>query len=178
MNKMFNCDVIAAKRILMFFSSDSFLVFFSSGVSFATQSCACFVSFHNMPSCSLFQVTGRDNNNIQIYQEKQRDHRKSDSDSASFRNAADNSRAAASHAALQNANQQQGIKNQYGVSDRLLDAAGKKAEDFNTFQDNRHDLIWNADRARDSAFRGAEDLATKNGKFLGSLFVVVFFVTT
>ncbi|RUS83007.1 hypothetical protein EGW08_009244, partial [Elysia chlorotica] len=109
------------------------------------------------------EVTGRDNNNVQIYTEKQRDHRLADKDNVAFRRADDHNRKVNNQDFRQNALQRLGRKSQYGSADKLQDAAAKKAEDFKTFFDKRDDRIWNTDRARDAAYRGAEDVAAKNG---------------
>ncbi|GFO09081.1 hypothetical protein PoB_003558600 [Plakobranchus ocellatus] len=109
------------------------------------------------------EVTGRDNNNVQVYTEKQRDHRLANNDNEAFRRADDLSRRVNNEDFRQNALQRVGQNSQYGKADKLQDAAAKKAEDFKTFFDKRDDRIWNADRAKDTAFRGAEDLAAKNG---------------
>ena len=110
-----------------------------------------------------YQVTGRDNNNVQIYTEKQRDHRLANKDNEAFRRADDHNRRLKNQDFRQNALQRLGQKSQYGNADKLQDAAAKKAEDFKTFFDKRDDRIWNSDKARDAAYRGAEDVAKKNG---------------
>ena len=108
-------------------------------------------------------MTGRDNNNVQIYTEKQRDHRLANKDNEAFRRADDHNRRVNNQDFRQNALQRLGRKSQYGNADKLQDAAAKKAEDFKTFFDKRDDRIWNTDKARDAAYRGAKDVASKKG---------------
>ena len=78
---------------------------------------------------------GQDNNNLDVYEEKQRDNRFSKGELDAFRRSRDNNAFRKESDWLSNAAQKQNINNQYGAADRLQNAAEQQNVDWNAILD-------------------------------------------
>ncbi|KAK7097762.1 keratin, type I cytoskeletal 10-like [Littorina saxatilis] len=107
------------------------------------------------------EAVGQDNNNLDVYEEKQRDNRFSKGELDAFRRSNDNNAFQKQDDWVSNNAQRQNINNQYGAADRLQDAAEQKDKDYNSLLDRKNDVFWHRDNAQDKAVRQANDVAQK-----------------
>jgi len=101
------------------------------------------------------------NNNMDVYEEKQRDNRFSKGQLDAFRRSNDNDAFTKQSDWFSNAAQRQNVNNQFGAADRLKNAAEQQALDRNTLVDSKNDQFWHRDNAQDQAVRTANDEANK-----------------
>lgn len=104
------------------------------------------------------------NENMDVYEEKQRDNRFSKGQLDAFRRSNANDAFNKQSDWFSNAAQRQNINNQYGAADRLKNAAEQQAIDRNTLVDSKNDQFWHRDNAQDQAVRRANDEATKRAE--------------